>query len=293
MLECASFWLFLLVCEFILGWDMSNLQVLLSFVLLLALPGSAQSTTSTTYAPTGTASTNDPQAALLINEAELALMGSTVFSDIQLNTSSAWSAGATQASGTTVLKSKGTGEARLDISAGQFARSEIRNDSSGPNGQWLDAAGVRHPSAVHNCWQPAGWFSPHALVQLLSATDSVVSYLGSEMRGSITVDHLRAYRNYNSNSVKINSDIQLLSTFDVYLDSSTHLPIAVTFNTHPDNDYGRNVPVEVRFADYRSVNGVEVPFHIQRLLQGVLNLDLTVTSATVNSGLSDSDFALQ
>jgi hypothetical protein len=55
----------------------------------------------------------------------------------------------------------------------------------------------------------------------------------------------------------------------------------------------RDIPVEIRFGDYKSVNGFLVPFRIQRVLQGMLNLDLTVTSATVNVGLADSDFALQ
>ncbi len=87
--------------------------------------------------------------------------------------------------------------------------------------------------------------------------------------------------------------LENLSLVDVFFDASTHLPQAVVYNTHPDNDYGRDIPVEIRLSDYRNVNGVMVPFHIQRSMQGVPNLDLTVTTATINGGLDDSEFALQ
>jgi len=88
-------------------------------------------------------------------------------------------------------------------------------------------------------------------------------------------------------------DLEKLSTVEILLDSTSHLPVGVTFNTHPDIDYGRDIPTEVRFSDYRSVSGVMVPFHIQRWLQGMLNTELTVTAATINNGLTDRDFTLQ
>jgi len=50
------------------------------------------------------------------------------------------------------------------------------------------------------------------------------------------------------------------------------------------------IPVEVRFADYRSVNGIDVPFHIQRLQNGSLMMDIAVTGASFNTGLSEDTF---
>jgi hypothetical protein len=70
------------------------------------------------------------------------------------------------------------------------------------------------------------------------------------------------------------------------------LPVAVAFNRHPDDNPGVNISVEVQFLDYRPVNGVQVPFHIGKLLQGTLTLDLSVTSVAVNSGVSPSTFAV-
>ena len=51
--------------------------------------------------------------------------------------------------------------------------------------------------------------------------------------------------------------------------------------------------MEIRFEDYLVVNGIQVPFHVQRLLNGGLSLDVVVTNVVFNSGLSDSAFNVQ
>jgi hypothetical protein len=188
---------------------------------------------------------------------------------------------------------KGVLESRFDITAGTFSRSEIRNDSGGPGGQWIDGNGIRHAAATHNSWTPAGWFAPHAVVEGMLDTNTILRYVGREMRAGISVDHVQLHRTNSEKNQKISQDLEKLSSVDVFFDASSHLPQALIYNAHPDNDYGRDIPVEIRFSGYRSVNGVMVPYRIQRLLQGVLNLDLTVSTAAVNSGLTDGDFAFQ
>jgi hypothetical protein len=71
------------------------------------------------------------------------------------------------------------------------------------------------------------------------------------------------------------------------------LPEFVTFASHPDSNFNIAIPVEIDFADYRSVGKARVPFHVLRFEQGVLKLDFVVASAAVNSGLSASAFSLQ
>ncbi len=58
--------------------------------------------------------------------------------------------------------------------------------------------------------------------------------------------------------------LQHLSQVEIYLDSGTLLPVALAFNIHPDNDAGLDIPLEMRFSDYRYVSGAQVAFHIQR-----------------------------
>jgi len=89
------------------------------------------------------------------------------------------------------------------------------------------------------------------------------------------------------------AQLQHLSHMDIFLDSSTQLPVALAFNQHPDNDAGLDMPAEIRFSDYRAVNGVQVPFHIQRYLNNNLIFDIHLQTATLNSGLAAGAFAIQ
>jgi hypothetical protein len=84
-----------------------------------------------------------------------------------------------------------------------------------------------------------------------------------------------------------------LTQFDLYLDSTTFLPAAMSFNTHPDNNAVLDIPIQILFSDYRNVNRAQVPFHVQKLIGSELALDLQFTSATLNSGLTTTAFSLQ
>ena len=87
--------------------------------------------------------------------------------------------------------------------------------------------------------------------------------------------------------------VQALSAADVYLDAASYLPAALDFNVHPDANAGLNLPMEIQFSGYKLANGIRTPSRIQKLLQGSLLLDLSITSITINSGLSDTVFAVQ
>ena len=80
---------------------------------------------------------------------------------------------------------------------------------------------------------------------------------------------------------------------DIYLDSASVLPSAFVFNIYADNAGTQSTEVEVDFSNYQSQNGVQVPFHIQRYVAGNLGFDFTITGIQFNSGLSDSQFAIQ
>jgi hypothetical protein len=84
-----------------------------------------------------------------------------------------------------------------------------------------------------------------------------------------------------------------VSAENIYLDAASFLPVAFSFNTHPDDDEATNILVEIDFSNYEPVNGVQVPMRVQKLINGGLALDVAVTSAAVNAGLSDAPFAIQ
>jgi hypothetical protein len=94
-----------------------------------------------------------------------------------------------------------------------------------------------------------------------------------------------------SASVTDNGLLARLSATDVYLDSSSYLPVALGFSVHPDNNLLISIPVEVDYSNYQIFEGVRIPFHIQKFLNGSLFLDLTIQNVVLNSGLATSAFS--
>ena len=148
--------------------------------------------------------------------------------------------------------------------------------------------------ALHNCQNIAAWFSPLSIIQAALATSAVAQYIGRETRNGIPVDHIRFSRQLaNFRSASEAAIFSQLSQTDIYLDANTHVPLAIAWKAHFDNDYRSDVPVEIRFAGYGANQGVSVPARIQRLVAGSLNLDLRINSVQLNTGINDSEFAVQ
>jgi hypothetical protein len=236
---------------------------------------------------------SDPQAVALAAKSIAALTGGAAIGDVTLAGSVISVAGSTNKTGSVTLLAKGTTESRIDASLSDGNRSDIRNTSTGtPEGAWVIGSGVSSHYASHNCWTDAAWFFP--ALSSLSQTENpnfVFSYIGEEQRNGLPVQHIQAYQ--LSAAGLTNSPVPTLSKLDFYLDPNSYLPLAVAFNSHTDQDMNTNIPTEIDFANYQSVNGIVVPFHFQRILNGTVILDVTVTSAVFNTGLADSLFSIQ
>jgi hypothetical protein len=234
--------------------------------------------------------TSNPQAVTLATQAFAALKGSTQISDVTLTGTGTRTAGSDIESGSVSLKALGPREARLDLVVAGGTRSEIRNlDSNGnPQGFWIGLDGTVHAMANHNCLTDAAWFFPtFSVLSQLSNPNVVAIYIGQETKNQAAVQHLR-FVVQNADPTGLSQE---LSSEDIYLDASTYLPVAIAFNVHPDVNAAANIPAEIDFSNYQIVNGVQVPFHIQRLMNGSVLLDLTVQNVTLNSGLTVSAFS--
>jgi len=180
----------------------------------------------------------------------------------------------------------------MDLALGSGTRSEIRDAQTGTQlGKWVNPDSTSGQYASQNCWTDAGWFFP-ALGSLAAGPNVVLSYIGQETRNGAAVQHIQSYIYQANWPAGVTPSPQQLSAMDFYLDATTLLPVAVTFNAHPDNDAGTNLGFEVDFADYQAVSGVMVPMHIQRYQQGSLMVDLVVSNASFNTGLSLSSFSI-
>lgn len=237
--------------------------------------------------PGGQSASSTVSAAQLLQQSLAALQGNTPITDVTLSGTARRIAGSDDESGTATLKAlAGTG-ARLDLSLSSGPRSELRN-TSGPEpvGSWSGPDGVSHAMSFDNVFTDLGWFPAFTISSALSAPNAVATYVGLETREGHSVIHITASKQFPTTHAKTLSLLQHLTQTEIFLDPTTNLPIALAFNTHPDNDAGLDISVEIRFSDYRSVNGTLIPFHVQKFLNNSLLLDLLFQSATLNSGLT-------
>lgn len=255
------------------------------FVFLLVLITFARSAT----AQQATASA--PQATALLQQCLAALTGGHPVIDVSLSGTAERVAGSDDESGSAMLKALAAGASRVELGLPSGNRLEILNiTSSKAVGAWSGPDGVSHPVAYHNLLLPPAWFFPLFPVTSGLSAGYVATYIGHETRNGQGVEHLAISQKASSLVSSGALPFEHLSQIDFFLDSTTLLPAAIAFDTHPDDDALLNIPVEINFSNYTSVNGVQVPFHVQRCINGSLSLDLQLESAVINSGLSSTTF---
>jgi hypothetical protein len=240
----------------------------------------------------GQQTTSSP-ALLYLQRSLSQLEGNTSISDVTLTGSAQRVAGSDDETGTATLKAI-PGASRIDLNLSSGPRSEIRDVSgTSPAGTWSGPDGVAHAMSFHNLLIDPAWFFPAFPITHGVSAGYLATYVGHETRDGQAVEHVAISETFAVRSPAAEPIMAHLSQMDFFLDSTTFLPTAVTFNIHPDNNASLDIPIEVRFSDYRAVNGVQVPFHVQKFLNNGLILDLQFETAALNTGLAASLFQVQ
>ena len=236
----------------------------------------------------------DPRATALLQRASAALSGGKPLSDATLSGTARRIAGSDDDSGTAVFKALASGAGRADLTLSSGQHSEVHDLSvTEPAGAWSGPDRVSHPMAFHNLISEPVWFFPaFAIARRLSASGYVTTYVGHETHNGQAVEHVSVSRTPSFPTPPSGVSQEHLTQVDFFLDASTLLPEAISFNIHPDNNALMDIPVEVRFSDYRIVNRAQVPFHVQKYLNNSLILDFQADSVTLDSGLSARSFSL-
>jgi hypothetical protein len=238
--------------------------------------------------------TRDAQAVSIATQALQALTGGLTVTDSTVQATASFIAGSDQETGTATLEGHTGYESRVVLSLSGGQRSEVRNGlGAPPQGKWSGADGIWKSMPVHGCWTDPTWFSPALTIQsALNDPQISLTYLGQGNKAGVAAQHIQMSRVVSGQTATATSLIQRLSQVDIYLDSTSNLPVAVDFNTHSDSDAGLDLPVEVQFSGWHSAGAFQAPSRIQKFLQGSLTLDLSSVTISVNTGLSQSDFAI-
>jgi hypothetical protein len=214
--------------------------------------------------------------------APIITFSSTVVHSIVMTGNATWTSGSDQESGSATLTGYSTGQSSIELQLSGGTRGETQNAFTDADRTctWTGTDGVTHNVALHNCWLSTVWFLPQITMQPgVAAPDDVSSSAPASNGKTVIVHHERhpvAVRDTKTAAMLAN-----VSKVDLGVDASSHLPQWLLFQLHPDNDAGVNLQVEVDFSDYRTVNGITVPFHIQKFINHTLVLDLQIASVQV------------
>jgi len=181
---------------------------------------------------------------------------------------------------TMTVRADGSSSVQMQLSSGE--RSEIQDAFAKGHGcSWSGTDGIAHSAAAHNCIMPLAWPLPEVTLFSSQLPPSGSFSIGSTSEGSNIVLHwAKQMPTANAEQARLFAHI---GSCDLTFDASSFLPTSFSYAVYPDDSAGVDIPVLIRYSDYQTINGVAIPFHIERFFNGVLSLDITLSTAVVNN----------
>ncbi len=261
---------------------MRVLKLLPKHLLYATLPIVCGFTLARAQGSSTVVASKDPQAVAIVTQA-IAAMGPAV-STIQDSLTTA-----------TITYYDGSSGALTIKTRGQLLRHEIGLPNGSlvyvinPVGSYMLNNGKRSALPL---WATKYQLPEHipALGRLIqfSLPNMQLNFVGQETINNQAVYHILLYAlPTDATSATIE---KMLSEFHFFVDASTYQIVKSRgYIFSPDAIENRSV-VENSYSDYRSVNGITVPFHIVRTVSGQPYCEITLTNVAFNVGLSASDF---
>ena len=242
---------------------------------------------------TPTAPTSSAQASTALSQSAKALTGATAVNDVTLTGTVEWIVGSDDESGTATYKGL-PGAYRLDMSFRNGTRSEIATTINGVvSGSWIGLDGISHAMANHNMMVEPGWFPIFAVESLFPTLNTVLTYVGSETRNGEPVIHISSSQLFADSSGADAALMQHLTQADIFLDSTTLLPVSYIYTTHPDKNALLDIPIELRYSNYQIVSGLQIPLHVQKYINNTLAIDLQFQNTSLNTGMTPAQISAQ
>jgi len=236
---------------------------------------------------TTTTGTTGTSATALLTQLSTAFSGGNLVHQVQLTGNASWHAGSLNDTGSATLSAATTGSSQLQLS---LSSSGTRTEAQSGQGTdlactWTGEDGITHAIDPGNCWRPVLWFLPPLSLQpsllptYLGAVDLGTSTVGF---GAATYRHLQTDLVLPGISTSLANDVMQRSTADLGLDPTTRLPAVLAYSIRPDNGAPIPIAIEIHYSNYQAISGVQIPFTIQRYVNGSLQLEIDVSSAQVN-----------
>jgi hypothetical protein len=120
-----------------------------------------------------------------------------------------------------------------------------------------------------------------------------IQYVGTATVGNSQADQLRISFVVPEQDGKADEIEALLSGADLYLDSTTHLPVRLTTRAFGMTGIQNSLAIDTYYSSYGQYQGLSFPAQINEYANGVLSRSITVTSVQINPTFPDSDFSME
>ena len=236
------------------------------------------------------AQTRDASAIALAKKSVDTLGGHTSLTsvqDVKATGTITFYVGGAQSKGPVTLRARGGHQFRLDSQiSGQMRTVLVNNGHGFRKSEDGKVIGISTSDAANLiAFGAPTWVLDNALQDTsISITPEKSAEPGGAQRIRIQKTHLK--------STDIPDLYCQLGVIEVSIDYTTFQITAVRDRLHPHDRAAEEYLRELRYSDYRTVNGMFMPFSITEYIMGQRTLTITLDSITFNSSLSDSDFQM-
>jgi hypothetical protein len=222
--------------------------------------------------------------ATLISQAHSAFSEKKPVNSVQMTGNAKWYGGGDPMEGTATLSASIDGSSSMTLDLQGANRTETTSTlQEGRVCTWSGADGKQHTAASSNCYTAVPWFLPQIETQVTGIPAVLgADYKGKQGAGANAQYMLRHQAIIGSpqTAMDVTTVLQDWSTTDLALDTATFLPCSLSFAVHPDNDSSVSLNEKILYSDYRTAAHVTLPYHIERYVNGTLQLDITIQQAS-------------
>lgn len=228
--------------------------------------------------------TRDPQAIALLQES-VAAMATSAPSDSTATGTITVTEGSTTQNGTISILTLGTANTLETITLPGGQRIVIYS-----NGDAKEVNGTQsgNPPLELIVVDQCGDFPLPLLSAILDNSDEGFHYVGQETLNGESVQHVQVWNSFASKTYL--QGVAPYSKRDVWFDSTSYLPVKMTYSRSPGEGAVSAIPVEIDYSGYQTVNGVHYPLQINKSYNGTPWQTITIQNVSFNTGLTPSQF---
>lgn len=227
--------------------------------------------------------------ATVVSTQSATAMGGTVPSDSVATGTVTLVAGSKTDSGTVRILTRSTDQTSEQVTTADGSDTLVYSRGAAAEIQGSSSQYLQLELAV-TCQSPD--FPLPLLVGALNNADFAFQYVGAEtFDDGSPVHHIRFWNTFASQP-KL-APLADLSARDLWIDAVSGLPRKLSYVRRAARGAEPGILVEVFYSNFRDVGGALSPFLIQKSLNGTPWATMTITSVTLNAGLTDANFPVQ